>query len=67
MFLTHDELREVSGYARASMQKQWLRSYGIAYAVDRWGRPKVLRVEFERQFTSGDPRADQPDLRHISA
>ena len=67
MFLTHDELKEASGYARSAEQIQWLRSYGVAYALDRWRRPRVLRTEFERHFTSSSAREDEPDLRHIGA
>ncbi len=68
MFLTQNELREASGYAHISKQKAWLNSYGIKYAVDRWGRPSVMRKEFELAFTSDSaPKADEPNLRHISA
>lgn len=41
MFLTADELRELTGYKTAARQIDWLRRKGITFIVNALGRPVV--------------------------
>ena len=43
MFLSDEELRELSGYQKPSAQKRWLDAQSIAFLVGGDGHPKVLR------------------------
>lgn len=52
MFLTHDELRELTDRARPGDQLAWLAANGFRFAVSAAGRPKVLRDEVERHMLS---------------
>lgn len=42
MFLTSQELAELTGYKYKSLQVKWLISHGYKFDVARDGRPKVL-------------------------
>lgn len=41
MFLSRDQIAELTGYVRASKQLEWLRKNGIRHWVGRTGRPVV--------------------------
>lgn len=43
MFLSEDELKELSGYSRPTAIKRWLDDRGYRYEIARDGWPKVLR------------------------
>lgn len=43
MFLTDDELFELTGYKSAQKQVKWLINRGWVYQLNRIGRPKVDR------------------------
>lgn len=45
MFLTAEELRELTGYKRASLQLGWLRKAGVRHYVRRDGRPVVMAAD----------------------
>jgi hypothetical protein len=67
MFLTADELAELTGRIRPSAQIRWLLEHHWAYAVRADGRPVVSRREAERQLetVAGERRqkgADEPDF-----
>lgn len=47
MFLTSEELRELTGFVRPANQLQWLRENGWKFAEDAQRRPKVARTYFE--------------------
>ncbi len=42
LFLTVDELRELTGYVQAAAQIRWLRRNGIAHTVRCDGKPRVV-------------------------
>ena len=44
VFLTPDELRQLTGYRRPALQRQWLEQAGIRHWVASTGRP-VVAVE----------------------
>ncbi len=49
LFLTSDELRELTGYAIKARQIAQLRTMGIAFRVNGCGRPVVTRAAVEGQ------------------
>jgi hypothetical protein len=50
MFLTRDEIRELSGYKRRTDQARWLRENGYPFELDKDGNPKVPRAAVEARF-----------------
>lgn len=66
MFLTADELHELTGRVRWSAQIRWLRDNHWAFTVRADGRPVVTKQEVERQLVTGGakPRqgTDEPDF-----
>lgn len=56
LFLSDDEVRELSGRARRRAQIEWLRAAAIPFFVNAAGRPIVLRA----QFTKEVPAAKAP-------
>ncbi len=58
MFLTPDEISELTGYKQRSRQITWLRRYGIRVYVTRVGEPRVLRSDLEAK----PKKAQKPDL-----
>jgi hypothetical protein len=60
--LNDQELRDLSGYARADRQTAWLKQQRIPFLLDKDGRPKVLRATVEAVL---GPAANQsgPQLR----
>ena len=45
MFLTRDEIQELTGYKIPSKQIKWLRDEGFIFKVACDGRPRVLHSE----------------------
>ena len=43
MFLTEEELKELTGYKRPTSMRRWLAERQYRFEVDRTGYPKVLR------------------------
>lgn len=50
MFLTRDELRDLSGYKRRSDIVRWLRERGYGFELDKDDWPKVLRIAVEARL-----------------
>lgn len=50
MFLTDDELSDLTGYRARHYQRNWLISRGYKFAVARGGRPVVAIDEVRRQL-----------------
>lgn len=44
MFLTHEQLHELTGCARVKGQIEWLKARRYPFELDSKGRPKVLRA-----------------------
>lgn len=53
LFLSHDELRELTGKRYAPAQKRVLKGQGIRFTEDGMGRPIVLRAAVERRLMGG--------------
>jgi hypothetical protein len=62
MFLTPDDLRDLTGLRRSSAQIRWLSAQGLRYVLGADGRPRVLRAEVEGRLLSKRP-AREPRLR----
>lgn len=50
MFLTAEELRELTGYQVPAHQKRWLSDRGWVFVVSAFGRPKVSRAYAEQRL-----------------
>jgi hypothetical protein len=61
LFLTFDELRQLTDRARASAQIRWLKAHGFPFEISAEGKPKVLRSVClarcgEKRQTPAEPR-----------
>lgn len=59
MFLTRDEMIELTGLKRPTKQIAWLRQYGLRFFVAADGHPRVPRSNFE---TKANQRVNVPDF-----
>ena len=55
LFLTPDELVELTGYRRKSAQIAWLSTHGWRFAVSAGGYPRVARAYLERRMVARSP------------
>jgi hypothetical protein len=58
MFLTREEVRELTGYKRKTDQCRFLRDNRYPFELDKDGYPKVPRMVVETRFQvkSGGPK-----------
>ena len=52
MFLTDEELQELTGFQRRHKQREWLSAEGYPYELNGAGKPRVLRAEVERRLST---------------
>jgi len=50
LFLSRDELEELSGYKMQSAQKRWLSRKKLPFVTGKDGRPRVLRQSLLARF-----------------
>jgi Domain of unknown function (DUF4224) len=50
LFLSKDELADLSGVVRPTLQIRWLRDNGWRYSVDFNGKPRVSREHFSHRL-----------------
>jgi len=50
MFLTTDQLRQMTGYVKRNKQVEWLRKQGIMTTVNRYGEALVLVKQVEHML-----------------
>lgn len=62
MFLTREEVAELTGYQKSAYQQRWLDAEKLGYMVDSEGHPKVLR-EVVLQRLGGQRKKAGPELR----
>lgn len=62
MFLTRNEISELTDLKRPSAQIRWLKAHGWPFEVSALGEPKVLRV-IAVALLGGSPQNDEPKLR----
>ena len=63
MFLTEDEVAELTGYKRARDQVRWLERERFGFVIDGNGRPKVLREVVLARLGSVSSKRKEPQLR----
>lgn len=67
LFLNKDQIRELTGCARADMQIAWLRDKRYAFDIDAKGRPVVLLSHLEARLGGSVTAAPSaPQLRFAS-
>lgn len=66
MFLTAEELVDLTGWKRASRQVAWLRKNGVKHYVRRGGRPCVP-LDALAQPATADPARPRPDFSKLTA
>lgn len=52
MFLTREELRDLTDYKRPAEQIRWLTERGYRFEIGASGRPKVLRATLETRLVN---------------
>lgn len=62
MFLTRDEIEQLTGYRRPTRQISWLRRNGLRFFVGADGYPRVPRANFENL---AKPRFAEPDFNSL--
>ena len=65
LFLTRDELEELTGYVRPSAQIRWLRENAVRHFVAAGGHPRVPRSEIDVQAPPA--RTVKPDFEALKA
>ncbi len=50
MFLTGEELYELTGYKLAAAQCRWLGSHGYPFDINAGGKPRVLRAYLHQRL-----------------
>lgn len=54
MFLSAQDLAELTGYQLPAYQVRWLDRHGYAFELSKGGRPKVLRAYVEKRLGLGN-------------
>lgn len=65
MFLTQDEIKELTGYKKYACQIRWLRHNGFKYVVGYDGKPKVTQDHINLMLgsvTHSVRKKTQPDF-----
>jgi Domain of unknown function (DUF4224) len=53
MILARSDIKNLTGYVRASAQVRWLRTNGWRFTVNALGEPVVAQAEFNRHLVGG--------------
>lgn len=65
MFLTAEEVRQLTGYRFKSLQRRWLEEQGLPFKVSKDGRPVLLRATIFKAFkckTGDDIGTNEPNF-----
>ena len=65
MFLTAEELVELTGLRRPSTQAKWLRAHRVRHFMNALGRPVVARAWLIGEAAEVVQMPQRPDLRAI--
>lgn len=67
LFLSSDELRDLTDLRIPKAQMRWLQKNAIPFAVSAAGKPKVLRtyVIEKLQITTGTAKSNEPNFDAI--
>lgn len=61
LFLTKDEVIELTGYKKPALQRRWLIEHGYKFEVRADGRPVVLASTIEHKLRGKAPAQVSPD------
>lgn len=56
MFMATEEIQELTGFKKKSLQIQQLQTFGIPYQVNRLGAPVVLKTSVEEALSDSTLR-----------
>ena len=62
MFLTSEDLKELTGYEHNQRQIGWLKAHGWRYEQSRTGRPVVLEKHAEEMLMLGKQQRQAPKM-----
>ncbi|MDH3645956.1 MAG: DUF4224 domain-containing protein [Gammaproteobacteria bacterium] len=65
IFLTADELGELTGYQRPALQRRWLAENGYSFDVRADGKPIVSRAHYEGHHCRAE--SPRPSAFHLGA
>ena len=70
MFLTREEIKQLTGYRIPSKQIRWLQQEEFKFKVAADGRPRVLKTEVEFQMGHGSAiikknTKNNPDIERL--
>ena len=65
MFLTADDIEELTGYKLPAKQRQWLAANGYSFDVRADGRPVVSRAYYESRHAP--TKARRPSAMNLAA
>jgi hypothetical protein len=66
MFLTIEEITELTGYRRFTAQCRWLAARGYRFETNAHGRPIVLVSSVERRLQPGSRVSQQPNFETLN-
>lgn len=66
MFLTAEQLQQLTGYQRPSAQARWLRRHGWRFTVNALGMPVVAVAEFHRHLVGGRAIKQEPNFEALT-
>lgn len=67
IFLTYDEIADLTGYVQPSAQRRWLQRNGYRFDVRGDGRPVVLRAQVDQRQRIREVRTSGPDLAALDS
>lgn len=66
MFLSRDQLKELTDLTQPGAQIRWLTNKGFKFELGASGRPKVLIAEVEKHMLTGARRVKELNLDGLS-
>lgn len=65
MFLTDEQVVELTGYKRPAEQRAWLIANHIRFMTSRTGRPRVLWITLQQRLNGRVTAQDEPNLKQF--
>lgn len=66
LFLSRDDLRELTGYVQTAAQVRWLVDRGWRHVIGADGRPRIMRAEAERHLLGSRSRTKELNLSKVA-
>lgn len=66
MFLTADDIAQLTGYKRPSAQVRWLKNKSWKFDVNARGLPVVAVAEFHRHLVGGRAARSEPNFEAMN-